>query len=75
MTKQTKTVLAVGAVALVGYFLWQKSQKPKYANFDIKDSCRCHTEVLDGVYLCGDGKSLAKKSNGACPTQASKPKQ
>ena len=31
MTKQTKMILGVGAVALVGYFVW-KGMKPKTAN-------------------------------------------
>ena len=31
MTKQTKMILGVGAVALVGYFVW-KGMKPKTTN-------------------------------------------
>jgi hypothetical protein len=33
---------------------------------DRKDECKCHIEEMDGIYLCGDGKSLSKKSGGAC---------
>jgi hypothetical protein len=29
MTKQTKMYLAIGAIALVGYYIWKQSQKPK----------------------------------------------
>jgi hypothetical protein len=29
MTKQTKMWLGIGAVALVGYYIWKQSQKPK----------------------------------------------
>lgn len=69
MNKQTKTLLGVALVAGVGYYLWMQNKKKSeasFANFDIKNRCLCHTEELDGVYLCGDGKSLARNSGGKC---------
>lgn len=32
MTKQTKTILVVGGLALVGYFIWKKSNTKKNAS-------------------------------------------
>jgi hypothetical protein len=29
MTKQTKMYLGLGAIALVGYYIWKQSQQPK----------------------------------------------
>ena len=70
MNKNTKTLLGVAVVAGLGYFLYTKYGKKQvtsgFANFDIKNKCRCHKEKLDGVYLCGDGESLAKSSGGPC---------
>ena len=49
MTKQTKMILGVGAVALVGYFVW-KGMKPKTANASgmapKKEKCK---EYLKGL--------------------------
>ena len=69
MNKQTQALLGVAVVLGVGYYLWAKSKKKNFANFmmsEIKDECRCHIEELGGVYLCGDGQSLAKKSKCKC---------
>ena len=73
MNKNTKTLLGVAVVAGLGYYLYtQYGKKPaaSFANFspsEIKKKCRCHCEQLDGIYLCGDGKSLSKSSGGSCP--------
>jgi hypothetical protein len=73
MNKQAKTLLGVAVVAGVGYYFWKQSQQqPKsFANAvsDLKPKCRCHQEELDGVYLCGDGRSLSRKSDGPCPAR------
>lgn len=67
MTKQTKTLLGLAVVAGVGYYAYTQFSKPKsMVGFNLKGSCKCHTEELDGVYLCGDGESLSKKSGGKC---------
>jgi hypothetical protein len=67
MTKQTKTLLGLAVLAGVGYYAYTQYNKPKgFANFALKTSCKCHTESLDGVYLCGDGESLSRKSGGPC---------
>lgn len=68
MTKQTKTLLGLAVVAGVGYYAYTQFNKPKsMVGFALKKECKCHTEELDGVYLCGDGESLSKKSKKKCP--------
>jgi len=67
MTKQTKTLLGLAVVAGVGYYAYTQFRKPKsMVGFNLKGECRCHTEELNGVYLCGDGESLSTKSKGKC---------
>jgi hypothetical protein len=67
MTKQTKTLLGLAVVAGVGYYAYTQFSKPKsMVGFNQKDVCKCHTEELNGVYLCGDGESLSTKSKGKC---------
>jgi hypothetical protein len=67
MTKQTKTLLGLAVVAGVGYYAYTQFSKPKsMVGFNLKGECRCHTEELNGVYLCGDGESLSTKSKGKC---------
>ena len=67
MTKQPKTLLGLAVVAGVGYYAYTQYSKPKQmVGFALKKECKCHTEELDGVYLCGDGESLSKKSKGSC---------
>jgi hypothetical protein len=67
MNKQTKTLLGLAVLAGVGYYAYTQYNKPKsFANFDLKGECQCFTESLDGVYLCGDGKSLSRKAKQPC---------
>ena len=67
MTKQTKTLLGLAVVAGVGYYAYTQFSKPKsMVGFNLKNECQCHTEELNGVYLCGDGESLSTKSKKKC---------
>ncbi len=62
MTKQTKMLLGVGAVALAGYLIWKQSQKPKtFANLTARTRSGSST-------LMADSEALAPQPRCNCHT-------
>lgn len=77
MNKNTKMILGVGAVAIVGYLVWKQMSKPKASFANLTSSrlsesmlgCPCqkvvgtHTDTNGNVYDdCAGGQSCKRKA-------------
>ena len=55
MDKQTKMLLGVGALAVVGYFIWKSTQKKSFANL---------TGLGTFTITCKDGSTFYQYKRG-----------
>jgi len=73
MTKQTKTIIGVAAVGIVGYLVWKQMSKPKtiFANLADYPRCPCMRVVKsDKNYdYCSDGKTACRRTTTVLTTE------
>ena len=70
MKKNTKILLGVGAVAVLGYYVWKQNQKPKIFASAVGDvgsdyqSCKASCKNAQSIYNCVTN-CMKKKGHGA----------